>query len=362
MCNRLLTRVDHAKERAVAFDAIDCSDWDGGTQVDTEHKFMSRRLLMGGTAASLAGMVSTWSGPPPAAAEVAARRAPSASETVFLHLNQEDLDRAYDQNFWAPDAAETLASYARLSAQVRDQYKYSTYSYGRSRDERLDVFPAAGDRAPIVMFIHGGAWRVSTKEEASFPAPTFVDAGIHYVAPDFSLLPGVRLPDMVNQLRRAMVWVFRNASRFGGDRQQIHLVGHSSGAHLTAVLAATNWAAYGLPRDVIKTATCLSGMFDLYPVLLSSRRDYVKLSARERDELSPILHLNRIRGPLVLAVGTQESPEFIRQTEQFGAALRDRSPHYFRMQDVDHFKLPLRLRDASAPLTAKVLDLVSSTR
>lgn len=328
----------------------------------SDERKVSRRLLVGGTAAAgLAGMAGTWSGSTAAATGVTARRVPSASDPVFLHLGQEDLDRAYDQSFWAPDAAATLASYAQFSAEARDQYQHRTYSYGPSQDERLDVFPAAGSRAPIVMFIHGGAWRMSTKDEASFPAPTFVDAGVHYVAPDFSLLPAVRLPDVVRQLRRAMVWIFKNAASFGGDRQQIHLVGHSSGAHLTAVLAATNWAAYGLPRNVIKSATCLSGMFDLHPVLLSSRRSYVKLSSRERDELSPILHLDRIRGPLVLAVGTQESPEFIRQTEQFGAALRDHSPYYFRMQDVDHFELPLLLRDARAPLTSKVLDLVGAT-
>lgn len=329
--------------------------------MNDQNRFLSRRLLVGGTAVGLAGMASTWSVSTATTAAVGARRALSSSEPVFLHLSQEDLDRAYDQSFWAPDAAETLASYTQLSAEVRDQYPYQTYSYGPSSDEHLDVFPSAGTRAPVVMFIHGGAWRMSTKNEASFPAPTFVDAGVHYVAPDFSQLPAVRLPDMVKQLRRAIVWLFKNAAHFGGDRQQIHLVGHSSGAHLTAVLAATNWAAYGLPRNVIKTATCLSGMYDLYPVLLSSRREYVKLTPRERDDLSPILHLDRIRGPLVLAVGTQESPEFIRQTEQFGAALRERSPHCFRAQDVDHFELPLRLRDASAPLTAKVLDLVRST-
>ena len=76
-----------------------------------------------------------------------------------------------------------------------------------------------------------------------------------------------------------------------------------------------------MPGTVIAGAVCCSGMYDLTPVRLSARSAYVKFDDETVDELSAMRRLDRITMPLVLAYGTEESPEFKRQTRDFVAAL-----------------------------------------
>jgi arylformamidase len=242
---------------------------------------------------------------------------------VFMDYTPEELDRAYDQRVWAPNAAEVIERYATASEAVRARLRRrADVPYGPTADETLDIFPAPAPDAPIHVFVHGGAWRGGHKDDYSFPAETFVSAGAHYVALNFANIPKVRLPEMAAQVRRAVVWLYRNARGFGGDPERIYLSGHSSGGHLAAVALTTDWAALGVPDTVIKAGLCISGMYDLRPVLLSARSAYVTVTREEEAELSPQRHLDRIRCPIVVAHGDRESPEFERHAVEFDAALR----------------------------------------
>ena len=108
----------------------------------------------------------------------------------------------------------------------------------------------------------------------------FVSAGAHFVVPDFVWVQdaGGSLMPMADQVRRAIAWVHRNAASFGGDPDRIYVSGHSSGAHLAAVVATTDWREYGVPSNIVKGALCCSGLFDLKPVRLSARSSYVKFT------------------------------------------------------------------------------------
>ncbi len=77
---------------------------------------------------------------------------------------------------------------------------------------------------------------------------------------------------------RAVGWVYRNAEKFGGDRNRLHLISHSSGSHLAGCVVTHDWAKDGLPPDILKGATLSSGMYDLKPVRLSKRSKYVKFT------------------------------------------------------------------------------------
>jgi arylformamidase len=172
------------------------------------------------------------------------------------------------------------------------------------------------------VFIHGGAWRLLSARDSAFPAETFVRAGAHYVALDFALLPAVALDQMVDQVRSAVAWLHRYAGQFGGDPDRIFISGHSSGAHLAAAVATTDWKArFGLPQDVVKGALCCSGIYDLEPVRLSSRNDYVQLDEALVAALSPLRHVANLRCPLAVGIGEQESDEFKRQARAFAGAV-----------------------------------------
>jgi arylformamidase len=126
---------------------------------------------------------------------------------------------------------------------------------------------------------------------------------------------------MVDQVRRAVRWVYQHAASIGGDPSQIYLLGHSSGGHLGGCLVTTDWSALDLPADVLKGALLVSGMYDLKPVRLSKRSEYVAFTDEIEDALSPQRHLDRLVAPLILSYGSYESPEFQRQTREFHAAI-----------------------------------------
>jgi arylformamidase len=285
---------------------------------------------------------------------------------VFLHYTQEELDRAYDQRAWAPNAEEVIARYGELSRAAKSRHPFTTERYGPGEDEVLDIFPpvmaphagasAASDgkpRAPVHVFIHGGAWRRLTKDESAFPAPAFVENGVVFSALNFSVIPKVRLPEMAEQCRRAIAWLYRNAWRFGGDAERIHVSGHSSGGHLAAVLLVTDWRRVGLPEAALRSGLCASGIYDLAPVLLSARSSYVKLDKVEEDALSPMRHLDRASCPIAVAYGDGETPEFKRQARDFAAALKAKVRHPSTLvegKSMNHFEVGLTLGEADGLL------------
>ena len=190
--------------------------------------------------------------------------------------------------------------------------------------EGLDLYPTRRAGAPINVFIHGGAWRGSVAKNNAIAAELFVNAGAHYVVPDFAWVQDVggSLFLIVDQVRRAVAWVHDHAADFGGDPQRLYVSGFSSGAHLAGVLLTTDWAKeFGLPVDLLKGGLCGSGMFDLEPVRLSSRSRYVAFTDEMEETLSPQRHLDKLVAPVIVAYGTFETPEFQRQSRDFAAAV-----------------------------------------
>jgi arylformamidase len=250
--------------------------------------------------------------------------APSPGPRVWLDLDQAELDAAYDQTVWAPNREELLKRYAERSEAVRARLGAPRrYAYGPSPVEGLDVYPTSRAGAPINIFIHGGAWRAGLARNYAFAAELFVRAGAHFVVPDFASVQDVdgSLLPMADQVRAAVVWVYRNAHRFGGDPERLYVSGHSSGAHLAGVALTTDWRRFDLPPDLVKGGLCSSGMYDLAPVRLSARSAYVKFTDEMVDALSPLRHLDRLIAPVVVGYGTRESPEFQRQAREFVAAV-----------------------------------------
>lgn len=285
----------------------------------------------------------------------------ATAEKVFLDYTQEELDLAYDQARWAPNIEEMRALPKKLSAEVRARNTAFDRSYGASNDETFEIVPTTGANAPVVMFVHGGRWMAQPRDSFIFFAETITRAGAHFAAARFSALtpaPGKgRLPDIVDQLRRAVVWLSQNAATFGGDPARIHVIGHSSGAHLASVLLTTDWARHGAPATVLKSGTCVSGMYDLRPVLLSARGNYVKLTADEEDELSALRHIDRVRCPVLVAHGANESPEFKRHGQSFAAALGDAGmlSRLMILDSCNHFEGIATMTDPASPLAKAVL-------
>ncbi|PQO23133.1 hypothetical protein C2I36_09640 [Rhodobacteraceae bacterium WD3A24] len=185
-------------------------------------------------------------------------------------------------------------------------------AYGPGRGETLNIFPA-GEGAPVMVFIHGGFWKSLDADLFSFLAPGFVPFGAALVVIDYPLMPAVRLGDIVSACLRAAKWVRANAESFGGDPERIFLSGNSAGGHLVAELMSHPEGA------LVLGGTSISGLFDLEPVTRSFQNDDLQLTPEEVAAYSPLRREPAIKAPLIVAVGGDETDEFLRQSRAFAA-------------------------------------------
>lgn len=259
-------------------------------------------------------------------AKPAAAAARVKGPLVWLDMDQKELDDAYDQQVYAPNREQIQLRNARNSELARARLGQPLrLAYGPKPVEGLDVYKTKKPNAPIAIYTHGGAWRSGSAANCGFIAETFVKAGANLVVLDFDNVTetGGDLMPMMDQVRRAVVWVHRNAEKFGGDPERLYVVGHSSGAHLTGNLLTTDWQKeFDLDPGFIKGGTIGSGMYDLKPVRLSKRSEYVKFTDEVEEALSSQRHLDHLVAPITVLYGTYETPEFQRQNREFAAAVK----------------------------------------
>jgi arylformamidase len=289
-----------------------------------------------------------------------------AGPRVFADYDQIDLDAAYDQNAYAPLNAQIQARRTANSKLVIARLgEPLTVAYGPADVEKLDIHRAKRPHAPVFVFVHGGAWRAGTAREYAVYAEPFVNAGATLVLPDFAGVTkaGGNLNVLADQVRRAIAWAYRNAASYGGDPKRFYVGGHSSGGHLCGVAVTSDWSSFqGVPPDFIRGAVLMSGMYDLVPVALSSRREYVNFDPATIDALSSQRHIDRLRAPIVVTYGTTETPEFQRQNREFAAAVKaaGKSVQLIEATSYNHFEMEESLGNPYGPNGRASLALVGA--
>jgi arylformamidase len=280
---------------------------------------LSRRTVLSATAAAVASPslgAECPIGPPPH----------EKGPRVWMEMDQVELDAAYDQAFYAPLAAQISKRRAANAELVRARLGAPMrVAYGPSDVEKLDIYRANRPKAPTFVFIHGGAWLGGEAKNYGDSAEMFVNAGANFIVLDFIAIKaaGGDLRVMADQVRRGVAWSYKNAATYGGDPDRFYIGGHSSGGHLCGVTLVTDWQKeFGLPADMIKGGLCMSGMYDLKPVRLSKRSTYVKFTDEMEQSMSSQRHLDLLRAPITVTYGTEETPEFQRQSRDFAAAVK----------------------------------------
>jgi arylformamidase len=196
--------------------------------------------------------------------------------------------------------------------------------YDEASGQCLDIFPAPGPGLkPAFVFIHGGYWRMLSKNESTFMAGALTRRGISVVSVDYTLAPTVTLEEIVRQVRAAIAWLYRNGQARGIDPERLHVGGSSAGGHLAAAIVSAGWREEaGLPEDVIKGAMPVSGLFDLAPIAKSFVNAWIGLDDTRVRALSPVHHLPPRGGKLVLAWGGDETSGFHEQSKLYAQAWR----------------------------------------
>ena len=286
------------------------------------------------------------------------------SKKIFLDYTQSELDWQYDHSQRFPDTGIFQEERGNASKEAREKIEgILNVSYGVHKDEVVDIFPAKGiNTAPVIIFFHGGAWTRGSKNGYSFPAAEFVPRGISWVATEFTKVPDGTLSNQVRQNRDAVAWAYKNADNFGWDRDKIFIAGHSSGGHMCGMVLVTDWEKeYGLPANLVKGATAISGMYDLEAVYLSYRNSYLNLSEVEWKENSAIRHIPRgFDIPLLIGCAEHDTAEFHRQPEEFLKAWREagHEGEFIELMDRHHFTGSMCFGDNQHPLFIKMLEMI----
>lgn len=159
-------------------------------------------------------------------------------------------------------AALTLAPFAAHAAPRT--FRYANAPGAPATLQSLDLYPVANRNAPLVVFIHGGGWRIGDKQNgaAGQEKATFFNAqGYAYASVNYRLSPDVKHPAHVEDVAAALAWLHDNAAAQGFDPNRIFIMGHSAGAHLAALVAVDpRWLArHGKPLSIVKGVILLDG-------------------------------------------------------------------------------------------------------
>ncbi len=231
------------------------------------------------------------------------------SSTYRVNQYYED---GYDTGRGVENEHDIFETWTRASELARKSLNCQlAVPYGDANRETIDLFFAEGSTRWLV-FIHGGYWRGFTGGHFHFLVQPFLDAGWNVAFPEYDLCPVVTIHRISEQCRRAIAWLSQN---YAEQCTEMVISGHSAGGHLTGMMFATDWAAYGMSSELIIGGIAISSLFDLDPIAQTERNRDLKLSVADVQQLSPARLLPQVNAPLVLTVGSLESSEFHRQNE-----------------------------------------------
>jgi arylformamidase len=277
------------------------------------------------------------------------------------------IDAAY-----RPSAMLPPGRFDALMGEYRDRSAeaYRTLSHERdlcydpASGQVLDIFPASGPGLkPAFVFIHGGYWRMLSKNESVFMAAALTRRGISVVSVDYTLAPAATLEEIIRQVRSAIAWLHRHGAAHGIDPERLFVGGSSAGGHLTGAVVAGGWReAMGLPEDAIKGAMPVSGLFDLAPLAKSFVNEWMKLDDARVHAMSPLHHLPPRGCKLVLAWGEIEPSGFKDQSRGFIAAWRGAgfAGEAIEIPAKNHFDIILDWCDDASTMTETCAALVLS--
>jgi len=207
--------------------------------------------------------------------------------------------------------------------------------YGEASGQRLNVdAPAEGGGHPIVVWVHGGAWKFGDKDFVQRQPGAFTAKGYAWVGVDYRFVPEVGYREQAGDVAKAVRWARDHAAEFGGDPDRIFLMGHSAGAHLAALVATDGryLEAAGLKLDDLSGVVLLDGAgYDVTrqvrdSVLPRVRALYTDVFGEDpaaQREASPIAHVGAGKGVppfLILHVGRPDSRA---QSKALAARLRE---------------------------------------
>ena len=280
---------------------------------------------------------------------------------------RESVERGYNNRAAVPDHPRWITEWTARSRAAIDALRPKLdLRYGPRPQETLDLFLPPREPRGTFVFIHGGYWRAFDKVDHAFVAPPLVVQGYAVALLNYDLCPNVPLAAIVEEIQRAVIWIVGEGVAHGAVTAPLVIAGHSAGGHLTSMLFATDWTRLGFTRAPFHAGLSLSGLHDLAPLVYSSYNVDLKLEPQTALRLSPAHLPAHANAPLAIAVGADETPEFIRQSQLMFDAWPDNRPTGMIgplvIPERHHFNVVLELSDPGSALTQVVLGLLEDAR
>lgn len=201
--------------------------------------------------------------------------------------------------------------------------------YGEHPRQKLDVYmpaaPATGASKPVVIFFYGGGWESGDRIDYRFVGEALTSRGYVVVVPDYRVYPEVLFAGFMADSANAVAWAKQNVARFGGDPERIFLMGHSSGAHIAAMLTLNNeyLAAVNMKPSELRGMIGLAGPYDFLPFTRESSKI---VFGPEADfwRSQPINYVNGRNPPLLLMTGDDDDVVHPGNTANLAAKIKAR--------------------------------------
>jgi arylformamidase len=266
-------------------------------------------------------------------------------------------ERQYNPRLLVPHAADIYARWPQESARVRAELPHdANIAYGPHPREIMDVFHANGARGALI-FIHGGYWRMFSKDEFSYIAEGPVKAGITVAMLSYPLCPEVTVDDIAASIRRAVTKLWRDHLS-PPERSNLVIAGHSAGGYLTAAMFATDWTEHALPATPFAGGLSISGVFELEPLVNTTMNELIRFNVDQARAWSLGAACPHVAAPLALVVGEHESPEFHRQSADLAAVWPEVCRKPASIPGRNHFDVVGELARAGTPVFETAMGLL----
>lgn len=259
-----------------------------------------------------------------------------------------------------PDRQATVDGHAERGNEMMARLQpIRDVRYGPGALQTMDIFPGHAPSSPACTIIHGGYWRSSDKRYVVFVAEPLIEAGAAVFVVNYDLCPDVGLDTIVAQIREAVAWIAANATIYSADSDRIHLLGHSAGAHLAAMmLCSAADAATGFDPNVIAGALLASGVYETRPLVSLPVNAELGLTTETAERNCPLILPFIRRVPIFVAAAEGETNEFIEQSRDLSAVATANglACAFFLVEGVGHFTILDRLADPAEQVTAAFIE------
>ena len=202
----------------------------------------------------------------------------------------------------------------------------STRVYDVERGLSLDIYPARNARgpAPVVVFFYGGSWQGGRREYYRFVGEALSARGVVVVIPDYRKAPQFVFPAFMHDAASATAWTLSHAAELGGDPARVHVMGHSAGGHIAALLGtdSTYLARRNVRTRQLAGVIGLAGAYDFLPITDPSIK---QVFGAEKDwpQSQPVNFVDGDEPPFLLIHGGSDKRVWPMNSEHLAARLED---------------------------------------